>query len=81
MEAKLQKWGNSCGIRISSTILKSLNLKVNDKVELTQENDKIVISVIPKVKKISLEEEFKKYKGPNLAKEFVWDEPRGKEIW
>lgn len=81
MEAKLQKWGNSSGIRLPSAILKSLNLKVNDKVELTQENDKIVISVIPKVKKISLEEEFKKYKGQNLAKEFVWDEPRGKEIW
>ena len=81
MEAKLQKWGNSSGIRLPSAILKSLNLKVNDKVELTQENDKIVISVIPKVKKISLEEEFKKYKGPNLAKEFVWDEPKGKEIW
>ena len=81
MEAKLQKWGNSSGIRLPSAILKSLNLKVNDKVELTQENDKIVISVIPKAKKISLEEEFKKYKGPNLAKEFVWDEPKGKEIW
>ena len=27
-----------------------------------------------------LEKKFKEYDGPNLAKEFEWDEPRGKEI-
>lgn len=43
------------------------------------EKDKIIIA-ISKVMKISLEEKFRKYKGPNLAKEFKWDEPRGKEI-
>ena len=33
MEARLQKWGNSDGIRIPSNFLKSLNLKTNDKVD------------------------------------------------
>ena len=32
-------------------------------------------------KKISLEEKFANYKGENLAKEFEWDNPKGKEIW
>ncbi len=80
MEAKLQKWGNSAGIRIPSSILKSLNIKMNDILNIEQEEDKIVIR-IPKKKKISLEERFKKYQGENLAKEFSWDEPKGKEIW
>ena len=80
MEARLQKWGNSLGIRIPSNILKSLNLKSNDVVELKQEDDKIIIS-ISKRKKIDLAEEFKKYNGDNLAKEFMWDEPVGREIW
>lgn len=80
MEAKLQKWGNSAGIRIPSSILKSLNIKMNDILNIEQEEDKIVIR-IPKKKKISLEERFKKYHGENLAKEFSWDEPKGKEIW
>lgn len=80
MEIKLQKWGNSDAIRIPSSILKSLNLKTNDKVILEKVEDKIVIT-IPKKKHISLEEKFKAYKGENLAKEFVWDEPRGREIW
>lgn len=80
MEARLQKWGNSVGIRIPSTILKSLNLKKDDVVELKQDENKIIIS-ISKRKKISLREEFEKYNGENLAKEFEWDEPVGREIW
>ena len=80
MELKLQKWGNSNGIRIPNNILKSLNLKTNDKIELQYENDKIIISKVPK-EKISLEERFLKYKGENLAKDFTWDNPQGKEIW
>ena len=80
LEVRLQKWGNSDGIRIPSTILKALNLKTNDKLELIEEDNKIIISKSQN-KKISLEERFKNYNGKNLAKEFNWDEPRGNEIW
>ena len=80
METRLQKWGNSNGIRIPSSFLNTLNLKTNDIVTIEQIDDKIVISKTKK-KKISLEERFKIYKGKNLAKEFSWDEPRGKELW
>lgn len=80
VEAKIQKWGNSSGIRIPSSILKSLNIKTNDILNIEQEDDKIIIS-IPKKKKISLEERFKEYHGKNLAKEFTWDEDVGREIW
>lgn len=80
MEVRLQKWGNSDGIRIPSNFLKSLNLKTNDKVDLKYENDKIIITK-PKKVKISLEEKFAEYKGENLAKDFTWDDALGKEIW
>ncbi len=50
MEARLQKWGNSSGIRIPSGILKSLNIKNNDILNIEQVDDKIIISV-PKKKK------------------------------
>ena len=80
VEARLQKWGNSSGIRIPSSILKMLNLKNNDKVSLEQVEDKIVISKIDN-NKISLAEEFAKYKGENLSKDFSWDEDKGREIW
>lgn len=80
MEVRLQKWGNSNGIRIPNIILKSLNLKPNDKVEIREENEQIIISKVKK-QSLTLEERIKNYKGPNLAKEFSWDEPQGREIW
>lgn len=80
MEIKLQKWGNSLGVRVPSNIVKSMNIKINDILDIKQEDSKIIISV-PKKNKISLYEEFKKYNGKNLAKEFTWDESVGKEIW
>ena len=80
MEVKVQKWGNSNGIRIPSSILKELGITVNDILSLKQEDNRIVIE--KKKKKTTLKDRFKNYKGPNLAKDFSWDdEPRGKEIW
>ena len=80
MEVRIQKWGNSDGIRIPSILIKSLGLKTNDYINIEQIEDKLVISKSNK-KKISLEEKFKNYNGRNLAKEFEWDSPVGKEIW
>ncbi len=80
MEVRIQKWGNSAGIRIPSSILKSLKIKTNDVLNIEQQEDKIVIS-IPKKRKISLEERFKNYNGDNLAKDFSWDDSMGREIW
>ena len=57
-----------------------MNLKLNDKLELIQDENKIIISKSNN-KKISLEEKFKEYHGENLAKDFTWDEDRGREIW
>ena len=80
MEARLQKWGNSVGIRIPHSILKELNLKINDWINIEKVEDRIVMTkqINPK---ISLEERFNVYHGKNLAKDFSWDEARGKEIW
>ncbi len=80
MEIKLQKWGNSYGVRIPSTFLKTLNIGKNDKVLIEQKEDKIIISKSKK-QKISLTERFKNYKGENESSEFVWDDPVGREIW
>ena len=72
MEIRIQKWGNSYGIRIPSNIIKSLNIKVNDVLDIEQIDKKIVISISDK-NKISLSE--------NLSKDFSWDENVGREIW
>lgn len=80
MENRLQKWGNSKGIRIPKVYLDSLNLQEGDLVDVELIEDKIVISKINK-RVISLKDKIDSYQGPNLCKEFVWDESEGREIW
>lgn len=84
MEVKIQKWGNSNGIRIPSSLLKSLNLKTNDTLNIEQEDDRIVIS-LPQKNHLTLEERFEIYeKLPDdekgRAKPYDWGEDVGREI-
>lgn len=80
MEIRLQKWGNSAGIRIPSSILKDLNLKIGGIINIDKCGNKIIITK-PEKEKVSLKKLFENYEGENLAKDFEWDEARGKEIW
>lgn len=80
MEVMIQKWGNSCAVRIPSIIMKEMGLVEEDKLELLMEGNELVMR--KKIEnKISLEERIKEYEGENLCKEFEWDENRGREIW
>lgn len=79
MEAKIQKWGNSHGIRIPAHILKELQLQTNDKVDIRYKGNQLIITKLNS--KINLKERIKAYHGDNLCKDFVWDEKRGKELW
>ena len=83
MEARIQKWGNSDGIRIPRSILKSLNLKTNDKVDLIQEKDKIIISQ-PQRKHKTLEERFAEFEQldndeKGIVESYEWGSDLGKE--
>lgn len=80
MESKIQKWGNSNGVRIPKVFLDALNLKKDDLVDIKKEEDKIVITKI-KRENVSLKERIEQYDGPNLCEDFTWDENVGKEIW
>lgn len=83
MEAKLQKWGNSDGVRIPSSFLKALNLKTNDIIDLIQEEDRIIISKQKKKHK-TIEERIKMFESlPDEEKgnieSYDWGDDLGKE--
>ncbi len=81
MEAKLQKWGNSYGIRIPSSLLKELNIKENDLLNIKQDDKKIIIMKASNMNKVSLAKLFAQYNGENMAKDFSWDDNVGREVW
>lgn len=79
MQATIQKWGNSQGIRIPKAFLEALGMAENDVVELNRVDDNIVITKVKK--ELTLEDIFKDCKGEYVAEEFDWGSPVGKEVW
>lgn len=81
MLADIQKWGNSQGIRLPKAILDIALLKQNDRVEITAEENRIIIRKAPQKKHITLEERLRGYNGEYVFDEADWGKSVGNEIW
>ena len=94
MVTTIQKWGNSQAVRLPKAILETVLLQENDTVEITAENDAIIIKKTARKRraKKSLEERFEEfYQRPMdeiLAddtlytfEEVDWGPPVGREVW
>lgn len=78
MTAKIQKWGNSLGIRIPKSIIEKANLNENSEVEIENKDGAIII--FPRQKKLSLDKLLSEITKNNLHKESD-DEVEGREVW
>ncbi|MEA4845819.1 MAG: AbrB/MazE/SpoVT family DNA-binding domain-containing protein [Clostridiaceae bacterium] len=80
--SKVQKWGNSQGVRIPKYILQKAEIFEGDNVEISLADNKIILFKPKKIlKKYTLEELFKDYKGDYKPGEYDWGMPVGKEEW
>ena len=77
MQAVVQKWGNSLGIRIPSLWAKDNNIKNGSKIEIIAERGKMII--LPQKK--SLEDFMNLVTDQNLHSEINTFEAVGKEEW
>lgn len=80
MQATIQKWGNSQGIRIPKAFLDALGMKENDRVSLERQEDFIVIKKLSQTKGLTIDDIFSGYNGDDQPEEFDWGAPVGKEI-
>ena len=78
MEAMVQKWGNSLGIRIPNLIVREFSLKNGSIVNINDNGNEIVIKP---VKKSKLSEMLDNINDQNLHQEIDWGKPVGNEIW
>ncbi|MBC7537417.1 MAG: AbrB/MazE/SpoVT family DNA-binding domain-containing protein [Bacteriovorax sp.] len=78
MSAKIQKWGNSLGIRIPKAIIEKANLDENSEVEIETKDGTIII--FPSKKKQSLSTLLGQITKKNLHKEEEF-EVEGNEVW
>lgn len=78
MSAKIQKWGNSLGVRIPKNIIETIKLEENSEVEIETKDGAIII--FPKQKKPSLSSLLNQITKSNLHKADE-DEVEGNEVW
>lgn len=80
MKTTIKTWGNSQGIRIPKEILAQAGVSVNDVMDISVVDGKIVLE--KKFRHKSLEERAAEYGGKLfLDGEFDWGEKAGREIW
>jgi antitoxin MazE len=82
MVTRIQKWGNSQGLRFSRTVLQQAQIDIGDEVEVSVRGRRIVIRPVKKVRgRYDLKELVSQMPEDYVVKEVDWGRPLGKEAW
>jgi antitoxin MazE len=82
MVTRIQKWGNSQGLRLAKQVLEDAHISVGDDVDVTARDGLIVVAPARRVRgKRSLKELVSRIPKNYEAEETDWGEPEGKEAW
>ena len=82
MLSKIQKWGNSQGLRLTKVLLQKAQINVGDEVNVSVQNGRIIVESATKVRgRYDLKELVSKIPQEYQAEELDWGEPVGKEEW
>jgi len=82
MVTKIQKWGNSQGLRLAKQVLEDAHISVGDDVDVKARDGLIVVAPARRVRgKQSLKELVSRLPENYNAEETDWGEPVGKEVW
>ncbi|WP_422124504.1 AbrB/MazE/SpoVT family DNA-binding domain-containing protein [Planococcus sp. X10-3] len=81
-EVKLQKWGNSQGIRLPKDLLEQIGVADFKNISFDVQVNGSEITLKPVVKLTPFEQLFEGYDESQPRIQYDWDdEPVGKEIW
>ena len=82
MVTKVQKWGNSQGLRLAKQVLEEARISVGDPVDVSTRDGVIVIAPARRVRgRLSLEELVSRIPKNYRPEKVEWGEPVGREEW
>lgn len=82
MITKVQKWGNSQGLRISKDLLGDADIEVGDSVEVTLCDGALVITPLRRVRgRVDLGQLVREIPADYKPGELDWGPPTGREVW
>ena len=80
MVTKVQKWGNSLGLRIPKACAEEARVRAGSAVEISVQKGVLVVRPVGR-RKYRLVELLKAVKPNNLHREVGWGGPTGREVW
>jgi len=82
MLAKIQKWGNSQGLRITKALLVDAQISVGDDVNIAVKDGALIVTPAQKTrKKYNLKDLVAKIPDGYQTEETNLGKPTGKEVW
>ena len=82
MVTKVQKWGNSQGLRVPKEILDEAQIGLGDPVNVSVRSGRIIVEPVVKVRgRYDLKKLVSKIPPNYRPEEFDWGTPVGKEVW
>jgi antitoxin MazE len=80
MITKLQKWGNSLGLRIPKSFAAEAQVEAGSTVDISVEDGGLVVRPLRR-KKYVLSELLRRVSSQNIHDEIATGEPVGREVW
>ena len=82
MQTKIQKWGNSQGLRLPKSLLADAQLGVGDEVDISVKDGVMIVKPAKKIRgKHSLKDLVARIPENYQSGEIDWGEPAGREDW
>jgi antitoxin MazE len=82
MVTKVQKWGNSQGLRLAKQVLEDAHISVGEDIDVTVRDGTIIIAPIKRIRgKRSLQELVSRIPKNYKSREIDWGKPVGREVW
>lgn len=82
MLTRIQKWGNSQGLRFTKALLEEAQINVGDEVQVSVHKGRIVVEAVTRVRgRYDLEALISKMPESYQAEELDWGPPVGREVW
>ena len=82
MHTKIQKWGNSQGLRFPKHILQEAHINIGDELNILVNNGKIIIEPLNNIRNIyNIKKLVSQMPETYSLEEMDWGKPVGKEEW
>jgi antitoxin MazE len=82
MLTKIQKWGNSQGLRLAKNLLEDAHLGVGDEVDISVKDGIMIVSPARRIRgRYNLKDLVARIPENYQISEIGWGEPVGKEDW